>query len=254
MKKNIMLTSAILSLATTSLLFTGCNKPTERPSVVNSTISASLYAMKDLNEITAANDKSPKTVYFSGEEKPEVSKLDGSLKQVKIDDKVQNLFNLVSGQATKKMLVEHLKTGVIAIVVLDDQVKILKVVPETSSSFELTLTSLSYLSKLKALVKTSDAKAQASLVSQLEDIKDKSPAQLGEKFGLAEISAIIVKSHGHLDNERTPGYKEKKSILNVIESPFELSTHIIVGTEVGNEAAAKEAAAKEAAEKASAKK
>lgn len=242
MKKNIMLTSVILGLASTAILFTGCNKPTERPSTVNNAIAASLYTIKDINEITGASSKDPKKVYYSGEEKPEVSKLDSTLKQIKIDDKIQSLLNLVASESTNKMLNDHLKTGVIAIVVLDDQVKILKLVPETSGSYDLTLTSFAYLSNIKALIKTSDAGAQARLITVLDSIRDKSPAQLGEKFGLVEISAIVVKSFGNLDNERTD-YKEKKSILNVTPAPFEVSTHIIVGTEVGAEAAGLQASA-----------
>jgi|GEM_PF-6618401 len=255
MKKNIALTTVILALTTAPLLFTGCNKPAERPSAVNTGVAPNLYAVTDFSEITTADVKSPKTVYYSGEKKTEMlaqngdkKPMDASLKQVKIEGKVQDLLKLVSKEDTKKMLEDHLKTGVIAVVILNDEIKVLKVVPETISTFDLTLLSLTYLSTFKAYVKTSDKVNQSSLVSQLNTLRYKSPADLGEKFGLAEISSIIVKKHGNLDNERND-YNEKKSILNVIDSPFEVSTHLVLGTEVGNEAAAKEAAEQEAAAK-----
>lgn len=232
MKKHVMFTtSIIIAMTTVSIAFTGCNnKPTVRPSVVNPEVAGSVFAIKDLSEITNA---SAKLVYFSGGEKT----VDPTLKQVKLEGKAQELVNKVTNPVTKKMIDDHLKTGVIAIVVLDDQVKILKIVPETHSTFEMTLTSLSYLSKLKTLVKTSSAQTQASLVSELESIKDKSPAQLGETFGLAEVTAIKIEKFGHLDNEKTD-YQEKKSLLNVVAGPFEASTHILVGKEIGTESAA----------------
>lgn len=239
MKKHTTLTSTLIVITAATFLFSGCNKPKERASAINPKAAANIFAMKDIGEITSDS----KTVYYSGGEKDLADK---TLKQAKIEGKVQDLLNKVTGKETKAMLDEHLKTGDIAIVMLDDQIKILKVVPETSSTWEMTLTSLAYLSKLKSLVKTSDAKQQASLVSEMESIKDKSPFQMGEAMGLAEITSIKIEKHGNLDNERTD-YNEKKSLLNVIDRPFDVSTHLLVGGEVGADSAD---AAEKTAEKA----
>lgn len=246
MKKNVIIAAAFLALTSTLILFTGCNRPSERPSVVNSDIAANLFELKALPEITNSDAKAAKVVFYSSAENKEVGQLDASLKQMKIEGKTQALLNLVTMEATKKALDEHLKVGVVALVVLDDHIKILKVLSaEAAGELDAPVFSLTYLSKLKALVKTSDKRTQAILASSIESIKHKSLAQLNEKFGLVEITAIKIEKHGHLDNERTD-YNEKKSLLNVIPAPFELSTHILVGAEVGSPA--KEKTSEEASE------
>ena len=239
MKNNLILTSVVLGMASTALLFTGCNKPTERPAIIDSAIAANLMELKELGEITG-----DKTVYSSSG-KVDISAYAGSLKQVKLAGKVEELIKKVKTEATKGVIDAQLGTGVIAIVVLDDQIKILKVTSQTSNTLDSQVTSLTYLGKLKALSKASEATSQASIVSELEMLKYKSPAELNETFGLVEITAIKVAKHGNLDNVRND-YNEKKSILNVIERPFDVSTHIVVGEEIGSaaEAATAEASAK----------
>ena len=230
--KKIVLTSVILGMTTTAILFTGCSKPSERPSAVDSKISAKLIELKDLGEITSA----AKLVYSSSGN-VDLSGYAKSLKQAKLEGKVADLVKIIKSEATKKSLDDQLKTGAIAIVVLDDQIKILNVVAQTSNTLDTQVTSLTYLTKLKALSKTTEAAAQASIVSELEIIKHKSPAELNETFGLVEVAAIKITQHGNLDNARND-YNEKKSILTVIDRPFEVSTHIVVGEEIGSEAEA----------------
>lgn len=238
MKKNLIVISVILGLANTAILFTGCNKPTERPSVIDSSIAANLMELKDLGEIT-----SDAKVAYSSSGKADIAAFAGSLKQAKLEGKVADLIKKVKTEGTKAAIDEQLKAGAIAIVVLDDQIKILKVTNQTANTFDTQVTSLKYLGRLKALSKA-DSASQASIFSELEVLKYKSPAELGETFGLSEITAVKVVQHGNLGNVRTD-YGEKKSILKVIDSPFDVSTHIVVGEEIGSEAEA--AAAKEAA-------
>ncbi len=238
--KNIVLKSVILGMTASAILFTGCNKPAERQSVIDKSIAANLMELKELGEITSAT----KMVY-SSTGKVDISAYAKTLKQAKLEGKVEAIIKLVKTPATKDVIDAQLATGVIAIVVLDDQIKILKVTSETSSNFDTQVTSLTYLGKLKALSIASEATQQAILVSELEMLKYKSPAELGESFGLVEVTAIKVAKHGNLDNVRTD-YGEKKSILNVVERPFDVSTHIVVGEEIGS--AAEEAATKAAAE------
>lgn len=239
MKKNLILTPVVFGMALTALLFTGCNKPTERPAIIDSAIAANLMELKDLGEITG----DAKLVYSSSG-KVDISAYAGKLKQAKVEGKVEALIKKIKTEATKSAIEAQLSTGVIAIVVLDDQIKILKVTSQTSSTLDSQVTSLTYIGKLKALSKASDAANQASLVSELEMLKYKSPAELSETFGLVEVTAIKVTQHGNLDNARND-YNEKKSILKVIDRPFDVSTHIVVGEEIGS--AAEEAATKEAA-------
>ena len=232
MKKNIILTSLVFGIATA--LVTACNKPTERPSVVHKDIAGKLFAMNELSEITSG------AALYSGSDatETEVLKMDDSLTLMEIEGRNQDLLNLVKNKKTKKALKAHLANGAVAVVVLDNEIKILKLVKETHSNLEgLNLTSLRYLSRLKELVKTSDKLAQNGLVSELESIKHISPADLNEPFGLSQIAAIKIEKHGVLDNEKTD-YNEKKSVLNLVEAPFEVSTHIIVGDEIDGSAPA----------------
>lgn len=225
MKKNIIKTTLVLGMALTSILMTACNKPTERPSVVNKAAAANLFAINDLADITN------KAALYSGGKttETEIKKMDASLKLMKIEGRNKDLLNLIKNEDTKKALETHLETGAVAVVVLNNEIKILKIVKETHSSLDgLNLTSLRYLSKLKQLVKTTEKAAQNSLVSELESIKHIAPADLEEVFGLSQIASIKVAQHGFLDNEKTD-YNEKKSILNLVEAPFEVSTHILVG-------------------------
>jgi hypothetical protein len=93
------------------------------------------------------------------------------------------------------------------------------------------LLTFSYLARLKALSKTSDIKAQSDIKSELDKAKAQRPSEAGEASGFVEITSIKVEKVGILDNERTD-YGEKKSTLNVIDGPFDMATHILVGDEI----------------------
>jgi hypothetical protein len=92
------------------------------------------------------------------------------------------------------------------------------------------LLTFNYLSRLKAQSKMSDATAQQAAQNDLDAAKLQTPEQAGEKYGFEEITSLCVDKVGILDNERTD-YGEKKSTLNVIEGPFDMATHILVGDE-----------------------
>lgn len=244
MKKHTIFTSVAIALSIPLMLFSGCNfKPTERESKMNPEAAAKIVAISDLGEITSEN----KAVYNSAGSNLDIA--DKTLKQSKAEGKVKMILDKVTEEGTKAALEAHLKTGVVALVVLNDQIKILKVVPETVSSSSVAVTSLTYMKALKTLVKSSDKAQQQSLISQLESLKLKSPEELDEKMGLVELTAIKVEKAGIIDNERT-AYGEKKSFTNVIEAPFEMATHLLIGEEIGSKAAksAEEEAAKKAAE------
>ncbi|MEQ1722057.1 MAG: hypothetical protein ABL930_02710 [Pseudobdellovibrio sp.] len=229
MKKHAIIFTTLLGMTATATLFTGCNRPTAREATVNSKIASKLFAMEDLAEVTGKEA----AVYVQGGKKDLKISADAKLSQTKLEGSAtEKIFKKVIKDETKAALADQLKTGSVAIVVLDDQIKIMKVVADTSNSVDTQLSSLSYMAKMKQLVKA-NANAQAALVSELEVLKYKSPAELGEKFGLVEITALKIEKHGVLDNEKTD-YNEAKSILNVVAKPFELSTHIIVGDEISS--------------------
>ena len=222
-------TKTLIGLCFTSLVFSACGRPSERPSVMDKKIAENVFAIKDLGEVTAES----KTVYISGAEDAMVKGADASVKQAKIEGKVQDLLKKIKNTATKKALDDQLKSGSIALVVLNDQVTVLKVVADTELNANYDVFSLKYIARLKALSKTPQAKAQADVVKELMQLKYTSPKSLGEKFGLVEITSLKVDKFGVIDNVKTD-YDEKKSILTVQEKPFELSTHIIITEEISS--------------------
>jgi hypothetical protein len=108
---------------------------------------------------------------------------------------------------------------------------------------------MKYLTKLKEHAKSSDARAQAAMEGELAQAKAERPSQIGETYGFIEVASIKVEKFGVLDNERTD-YGEKKSLLNVIDTTFELATHLLVGDEIKAKTAGEEgeAAASEEAQ------
>lgn len=234
MNKNLILKVSVLGLAAGSLLLaSACNRPSERPSVVAKSVSEKVMEIKAISEVTAEGSK---TVYVSGGEKADVTKLDGDLKQVKIEGKVDALIKKIKSDKTKKALEEQLKNGAIALVVLKGEIKVLKVVPDVELTLNYDVLSLKYMSRMKALAKANDIKVQSDIANELNELKYQSPKSLGEKFGLVELTSLKVEKFGILDNERND-YDEKKSTLNVQDRPFDVSTHILVGDEVSAAAA-----------------
>jgi hypothetical protein len=239
MKQNIIFLSVLIGMSATVTLFTGCSRPTQREAKVNSKIAANLFVIADLPEVTGKEA----AVHVQGGKKDLKLSADAKLSQTKLEGSAtEKIFKKVTKDETKAALAEQLKTGAVAIVVLDDQIKIMKVVADTTNSVDTRISSLAYLAKMKQLVKASDKVVQQSLKSELEILQYQTPAELGEKFGLVEITALKIEKHGILDNEKTD-YNEAKSILNVVAKPFELSTHIIVGEEISSGSA--EASAQE---------
>lgn len=224
MKKNILFTGTLLGLTASALVFSACSRPSERPSVMDKTITDKVFAMKDLGEITA------NTVYFANAEDP-IAKANASVKQVKIEGKIQDLLKKVKNAATKKALDDQLKSGSIAIVILNDQLKVLKIVADTELTTAYDVISLKYIGRLKELSKTPEVKAQADTIKELESLKYTSPKSANEKYGMVEITTLKIDKAGVLDNVKND-YDEKKSILTVQEKPFGMSTHIVVSDEI----------------------
>jgi len=96
---------------------------------------------------------------------------------------------------------------------------------------DTALHTFNYLSRLKALAKSADVKEQSDIQTQLNAAKAEKPVDVGDKYGFVEITSLPISKVGVLDNERTD-YGEKKSTLNVIDSPFQVATHILVDDEV----------------------
>jgi glycerol kinase len=229
MKRNLALTTLVISLGATATFLTGCNKATQRESVVDSTISANVFQMKDISEITGSSN----TVYSSsGDVDLKAMSVEGkALDQQKVEGKVQDLLAKV--KIHKKDIDAQLKDGAIAIVVLNDQIKIMKVTPDTTGADAL---SLRYMKALKSLSVSTNPQEQAKLQSDIQNFKSECPAAAHENFGVAELASLNITSFGVLDNKKT-AYGERMSILTVVPTQFQFATHIVVGDEVGAPAA-----------------
>jgi hypothetical protein len=101
---------------------------------------------------------------------------------------------------------------------------------EASATAPQDILTFNYLSRLKAQSKMADIKAQPDMQAELDAAKLQRPSDVGENYGFTEITSLCVEKVGILDNERTD-YGEKKSTLNVVEGPFEMATHVVVGDE-----------------------
>ncbi len=204
-------------------------KPSERPSVVDKKIAANLMELKSISEATGGKAKN---LYFSGEKK-DLTKIlslkepDASLNQVKTDATFQTLMGKIGDEKTKKAITDHLGTSVVALVVLNKEIKIFKVVPDKNLSLDYNVVSFKYMNALKDLTKATTATAQAAGQKVLTELMEKSPSELSEQFGYVEVASVKIKSMGTLENLRTD-YNEKRSILGVVDRPIDQSTHIIL--------------------------
>jgi len=271
MKKQLLFSAALI------LALSGCNKPKERTATMNKDVVDKVFAIGDLPEITAANKKA---VIIKTASKKDIMAMDDKFVVATTDGKIGDLLKKVKSDASKAALDDQLSTGAIALVVLNDQIKIYKVVKNdppasgtgtletqpdsganpstdganngsTASSAadgdspladssaapaappvppDTALHTFNYLSRLKALAKSSDVKEQSDIQAQLNSAKAEKPADVGDKYGFVEITSLPVTKVGILDNERTD-YGEKKSTLNVIDRPFQVATHIMVDDE-----------------------
>lgn len=233
MKKHVL--SLALGLTAAAVVFTGCNKPTQRDSVMDKEIAGKVMELSALKEITSASAEAPKTVLYAGSEK-NLSALNSeavTLSQIKLEGDIEKITKKVTTPTKAAAIAEQLKEGVIAIVILESEVKILKVTPEvTNNNPDYVVSSLQLFDAMKAMSRTSNPQMQAELVQKMDQVKFQSPAQLGEKFGLVELAAVKVEKYGVLEDKKTE-YGERMSIQTLTQVPFELSTHIILGAEVG---------------------
>ena len=214
--------------AATLLLATACSQPAEREAKLDKSIDGKVLEISEVSEVVSG-----KSVYVSGGNKESVTALDGSIKQIKIEgSKVEELLKKVTGAKTKAALDAQLKDGGVALVILGDQVKILKVTADLDLSLDYDVLSSKYLGKLKDLSKAADVQQQSALAREVRDLMHVAPRKLDEKFGMVEITALKIEQLGVLDNDRTD-YNEKKAILKVQARPLNVATHMVVGGEVG---------------------
>lgn len=223
--------SFVLGLsAATLLMATACSQPAEREAKLDKSIDGKVMEMKEVTEVVGP---SPKSVYVSGGNKQAVADLDSSIKQIKIEgSKVEELLKKVTGEKTKAALDAQLKDGGVALVILGDQIKILKVTNDLDLAMDYDVLSSKYLGKLKELSKAADVQQQSALAREVRELMYVAPRKHDEKFGMVEITALKIEQMGVLDNDRTD-YNEKKAILKVKARPLSVATHMVVGGEVG---------------------
>lgn len=226
MKKNVLLLAVGLSVASFSMM--GCSKPTQRESTMDKAIAGKVMELKELEEITGQG----KTVFFSGSEK-DLTEMQATFKQVKLSGKAEEVTKKIKSAAKSAALADQLKNGVIGIVVLEREIKILKVVSESASAgMNEIASSIQLYDAMKSLSKASQPQAQSTLSQKIDQFRFTSPFDIGEKFGLVEIASIKVEKYGVLEDLRTD-YGERRSITGLVPKPFEFATHILLGDEMG---------------------
>jgi hypothetical protein len=193
--------------------------------------------ISDLTEIT--NDSAAGVYSASGT--ADISSLNSpSLKQLKMAGGAQMVLDKVSDLAHKKTIEDQMGQGAVAFVILRDQIKIMKVVSQLNNTNpDVRVASMSYMKKLKDLSRTSDIQAQNKLQGEIQELAFMSPAEVNmkngndnEKFGLIEVTSIKVEKYGTLEDKRND-YGERTSVQDISPKPFEMSTHIVLGDEIG---------------------
>lgn len=260
--KQMTLTTRFLVIPALIIAASSCQKAAERDAKMADAINGKVMEVKDIGQITggptsavdvanAAAAPAVKRIVYVSKKQDDVQKLDEALDQKKVDaTKAKDILAKVSKDETKADLEEHLKTGAVALVIMKDHIKVLKVVPDVDFTGKYKIQSLRYTQRMQAMDAAVDAQSQGVIAQDIKaNIAGKAPRTLGEKFGLVELTSIKIEKMGVLENERTE-YGEKKSILNITEKPLSEATHIVLGEELGSEAEAKATeAAKAAAEK-----
>jgi hypothetical protein len=224
-KMNVKNSLKLFLTAATFFMMSSCQAPNEREAKVNPKVAGGLVGINDVCEATN------KQVCVQGSKKEEVQKLDSELKQSKIDgSQAEIILSKISNPDVKDLIEKQLSSGSITFLILRDEVKVFKITPEIDVNLDYDVLSSKYLAKMKEYHKASDVTQQLSKLRELREIKYISPRSQGEKFGLVELASVKVAKFGVLDNVYTD-YKEKKSILDIKETPFEMATHILLAEE-----------------------
>ena len=221
MKTSQFFTTSLIALIAAPMILVGCDKPKQRTEVVNKKIESNLVAIKNLHDVTSDTSKA----YFYKENINEAIKKIDDAEQIQIDVEISKVLHLIEDQNKINVMNDSLKTGVIAFVILPDQLKIYKVVQkedlktESNASMALTFSDIQEIKK------------QAFESAQL-DTSSIQTAEKKEGVQFVEISSIQIEKTGVLENEKTKFYEEKMSSLNVAERALNLSTHIILKKEI----------------------
>ncbi len=210
-----------LGLILTQVIFLGCDKPKQRPEVVNTAIQSKLVAIADLHDVTS---ESSKAYFYQQNTNDEVQKLDKT-SQIKIDENTSKVLSMVLKKEAKAVLDAQLKTGLISFVVLPTQIKIFKVVTKSQLPEENKSNSAQSINQLKQLKKASFEIGKMSTASL--DVSESK-----NEIEFIEITAIQIEKTGVLENEKTKYYDEKMSVLNIAERSLDLSTHLLLKAEI----------------------
>ena len=114
MKKHLLFASALM-------IFSSCNKPAERPAVLNKDVASNIYAISELADVTGADKK----IMIKANN---IAGLDAKFKQVKIEGKLDAVLKKVTGDLSKPALEAQLASGSVAMVILKDKIMLYKVV------------------------------------------------------------------------------------------------------------------------------
>ncbi len=242
--KNMKLVSlGLIGFLTAQVSLIACNSPKQREVVVEAELKPNLVAIADVHEATSNKSSA---YYYKDTENAEIQKTD-STEQRKIDADVQKILSKVQLEATKKDLTEHLDhAGLIALVITADRIEIYKVITDEAAAKEAKpISTIAEIRKLKKetlaakMVRPETFSSDDGKGEKASDSDDKAglndKAELNNATNIVKITAINITT-GVLENKKTKYYEEKMSVLTLVERPFDLSTHIQLGTEEGAEA------------------
>lgn len=216
-----------------------CDKAKDRVEVINPKIQNNLILKTELHEITSENA----SAYFYLNEHNDqkiYTKIDSlqveSLPKIKINSEIQKVIDLVKIEGTKNDLETHLKSGYIAFLILEDQLKIFKVVSKKSLEKKLNMNQFYSFTDLINLKNPSDSTTVNNDTDEHEKVRKEKKLKFKRLIRnnnyFEEVATIKISKSGVLESQKTEYYNEKTSILNIVERPSDLSTHIILDKQI----------------------
>lgn len=217
MKNTKAFSFGILGILVLQLALAACDKPKQREETIDKEIKAHLVEISALRDLST----DAKAYFYKNSVDEDIASADKDTVQLKADDTIIRVLDMVKKEDSKKYLDEHLQSGLIAFAVMTNQVKIYKVMTKEKASAEHSALDLSEVRKIK---KASLEAAQISTV-QIDISDSKSEVQF------VEVAVIDIEKSGVLENKKTKYYNEKTSILTVGERPLDVSTHLLLKVE-----------------------
>ncbi len=209
----------ILGMLILQLSLVACDKSKEREETIDNSIKENLVQISDLHDIST---DSTMAYFYRESNNGEISLADKTV-QIKADDTIKRVLEMIKKDETKKAIESHMSSGLIAFAVMTDKVKVYKVMMKAKASSEHGALSLSDIRKAKK--SSLDAGKLIAASAQIDISETKSDVQY------IELASITIAKSGVLENKLTKYYNEKTSILTVGQRPLDVSTHLLLEPE-----------------------